>query len=270
MAAERASSGDLEVRLLGRLEVLTDGRRVSLAGARQREVLAVLVLHANEAVATERLVDAVWGDDAPLTAAKIVHNNVSHLRKLLEPDTSRAGRSAYELLVSRRSGYELRLEPERLDACRFERLVQEGRQALKGGDPEAASVRLRQALALWRGRPLADLTDAPFVEPQRVRFDDLRLAAIEDRVEADLYGGHALELVAELQGLVAEHPLRERLRAQLMLVLYLSGRQADALSLYQSTRIRPSPALQRLQRAILRQDDGLERGFALTLANETA
>jgi DNA-binding SARP family transcriptional activator len=267
----RCGSADVEVRLLGPLEVLRRGERVALAGAKQRAVLAVLVLHANEPVGTERLVDAVWGDEAPLTAAKIVHNNVSQLRKLLEPDVSRDGRNGYELLKSGRSGYELRIEPERVDTCRFERLVQEGRAALTAGDPAAASARLREALALWRGPALADLTFAPFVEPQRVHFDELRLVAIEDRVEADLLGGHTADLVAELEALVTEHPLRERLRGQLMLALYRAGRQADALSLYQSTRrllvdelgIDPSPALQRLQQAILRQDADLERGVAL-------
>jgi DNA-binding SARP family transcriptional activator len=208
-------------------------------------------------------VDAVWGDEAPLTAAKIVHNSVSQLRKLLEPDGSRA----YEVLVRHRTGYELRLEPDRLDSTRFERLVQEGTRAMAARDAVAASARLREALDLWRGPALADFAGAPFAEPQRARLDALRLAAIEDRVEADLALNRAGDLVAELEALVSEHPLRERLRGQLMLALYRTGRQADALSVYQSTRrllvdelgIDPSPALQRLQRAILRHDPELER-----------
>ncbi|HEY3182790.1 MAG TPA: BTAD domain-containing putative transcriptional regulator [Gaiellaceae bacterium] len=265
MSATRGGGG-LEVRLLGPLQVLRDGRPVLLGGARQRAVLAVLVLHANEVVGTERLVDAVWGDEAPLTAAKIVHNNVSQLRKLLEPDVASGGGGSYELLVRHRAGYELRIEPERVDALRFAHLVQEGRQALAAEDPAAASARLREALALWRGPTLAEFVDAPFADRERSRLEELRLAALEDRVDADLAGGRSAELVGELEALVALHPLRERLRTQLMLALYRAGRQAEALGVFQAARnllvdefgIDPGPALQRLQRAILLQDPALE------------
>jgi DNA-binding SARP family transcriptional activator len=257
---------ELEFRLLGPLEVLRGGRPISLGGARQRAVLAVLLLRLNETVSTESLVDAVWGDDAPLTAAKIVHNNVSQLRKLFERDAASAGRGAYELLLTHREGYELRLDPERLDVRVFERRAQEGSQALSDGDLTAASARLRDALALWRGPALAEFAAAPFAELERTRLEELRLAAIADKAEADLAGGRAAELVAELEAVVAQHPLRERLRAHLMLALYRAGRQADALRVYQETRrllvdelgIDPSPALQQLQRAILLQDPALE------------
>jgi DNA-binding SARP family transcriptional activator/class 3 adenylate cyclase len=229
-------------------------------------VLAVLLLHLNEAVETQRLVDEVWGDDAPLTAAKIVHNNVSRLRRLFERDVALAGHGPYELLLRHRGGYELRLEPEQLDALVFERRAQEGTQALTEGDPIVASAQLREALALWRGPALAEFAEAPFAEPERTRLEELRLAAIANRVEADLAAGGAAELVAELEAIIAQHPLRERLRGHLMLALYRAGREADALRVYQDTRrllvdelgIDPSPALQRLQRAILLHDPALE------------
>ena len=143
MAGRRART-DVEFRLLGPLEVVRGGERLALGGVRQRAVLVVLVLRANEVVGTERLIDAVWGDEAPLTAAKIVHNNVSQLRKLLEPDALRDGRHAYELLVRHRRGYELRIDREQVDAVRFEGLAEEGRRALTAGDPAAASARLRR------------------------------------------------------------------------------------------------------------------------------
>jgi predicted ATPase/DNA-binding SARP family transcriptional activator len=261
-----SGSRELEFRLLGPLEVLHGGQPVSLGGARQRAVLAVLLLNLNEAVETDRLVDEVWGDDAPLTAAKIVHNNVSQLRKLLERDVALAGDGSYELLQRHRGGYELRLEPEQVDALLFESRAQAGRQALTDGDPLVASAQLREALALWRGPALAEFADAPFAQHERTRLEELRLAAIADRVEADLAAGGAAELVAELEAIVAQHPLRERLREHLMLALYRAGRQADALHVYQDTRrllvdelgIQPSPALQRLQHAILIHDPALE------------
>jgi DNA-binding SARP family transcriptional activator len=261
-----SGSRELEFRLLGPLEVLQAGRPVSLGGARQRAVLAVLLLNLNEAVETERLVDEVWGDDAPLTAAKIVHNNVSQLRKLLEPDVALTGNGSYQLLQRHRGGYELSLDPERLDAVLFENRAHEGRQTLTEGAPLVASAQLREALALWRGPALAEFAEVPFAQHERARLEELRLAAIADRVEADLAAGGAGELVAELEAVVAQHPLSQRLREHLMLALYRADRQADALRVYQDTRrllvdqlgIHPSPALQRLQHAILVHDPALE------------
>ena len=216
----------------------------------------MLLLHANEPVASEQLIDELWGDEPPDTAAKIIQNNVSQLRKLLRPGVLRtSGR-----------GYLLGAEPDELDARSFERLADEGREALARGDAQTASATLREGLALWRGPALADFVYEPFAQSEITRLEERRLAAIEDRIEADLELGRHADLVGELEALVAEHPLRERLRAHLMLALYRSARQADALEVYKRTRqhlidelgIEPGPALQRLEKAVLAQDASLE------------
>lgn len=194
-----------------------------------------------------------------------MQNTVSQLRKLLETDEARRSGS-YEVLVKRPAGYELRIDPDRIDARRFERLVEEARHALREADPASAAAKLREGLELWRGPAIADAADTPFVGAASARLEELRLAALEDRIEADLATGCSADLAGELEALVAQYPLRERLRAHSMLALYRSGRQADALRLYQETRrllvdelgIEPGPALQRLQRAILAQDSSLE------------
>jgi len=248
----------MDYRILGPLEVRAGGRQVPLRGARQRQLLAVLLLHANEIVSSDRLIDELWQGDPPPTAGKIVQNSVSQLRKLLEPD----------LLVTRSPGYLLRVEPEELDADRFERMVEEARGDLAGGTASEAAVQLRDAVGLWRGPALADFSDAPFARAESARLEELRLAATEDRIEADLATGRHAELVAELEALVAQHPLRERLRAQLMVALYRSGRQAEALRVYHETRevlveelgLEPGRALQRLERAVLMHDPALELG----------
>ena len=249
----------VEFRILGPIEIW-HGRRIALHGARQRAVLADLLLHANEVVATERLIDDLWSGEPPKTALKIVHNSVSHLRKLLE--TSSRGDDGTPALVTRAGGYMLRIDPDQLDANRFQRLVEEGRDALAHGAPEVAAGKLRQALMLWRGAPLADLPDQEFAQAEIARLDDLRLTALEHRIEADLALGRHADIVGEVEALVAHHPLHESFRAYLMLALYRSGRQADALAAYQQARrhlvdelgIEPGPALQRLERAILQQD----------------
>jgi predicted ATPase/DNA-binding SARP family transcriptional activator len=246
----------MEYRILGPLEVRAGDVQVELRGVRQRELLAVLLLHPNEIVSSDRLIDELWQGDPPPTAAKIVQNSVSQLRRLLEP----------ELLVTRSPGYLLRVEPGDLDADRFERTVEQARADLAAGDAAKAAEQLREALALWRGPALVDFTDAPFARVEAARLEELRLAATEDRIEAELALGRHGDLVAELEALVAQHPLRERLRAQLMVALYRSGRQAEALRVYHETRevlveelgLEPSRALQRLERAVLAQDPSLE------------
>src|SRR5918994_3484065 len=258
----------MEYRILGPLEVRAGDGQVELRGVRQRELLAVLLLHANEIVSSDRLIDELWQGDPPPTAAKIVQNSVSQLRRLLEP----------ELLVTRSPGYLLRVEPGELDADRFERVVEQARADLAAGDAAKAAEQLREALALWRGPALVDFSDAPFARVESARLEELRLAATEDRIEAELALGRHGDLVAELEALVAQHPLRERLRAQLMVALYRSGRQAEALRVYHETRevlveelgLEPSRALQRLERAVLAQDPSLELTPVVERAPEPA
>jgi DNA-binding SARP family transcriptional activator len=248
----------MDYRILGPLEVRAGGRQVPLRGARQRELLAVLLLHANEIVSSDRLIDELWQGDPPPTAAKIVQNSVSQLRKLLEPG----------LLVTRSPGYLLRVEREELDSERFERMVEDARADLAGGTASEAAEQLRDAAELWRGPALADFSDAPFARAESARLEELRSAATEDRIEAELALGRHAQLVPELEALVAQYPLRERLRAQLMVALYRSGRQAEALRVYHETRevlveelgLEPGRALQRLERAVLLQDPALELG----------
>jgi DNA-binding SARP family transcriptional activator/DNA-binding beta-propeller fold protein YncE len=249
----------LEFRVLGPLEVRSRGAALPLGGPKQRALLALLLLHANEVVSRDRLVDGVWGESPPSTIGAVLNVYLSKLRKLLAangPDTA---------LVTQTHGYLLRIEPEQLDLHRFEQLAREGRDALAGGNAEQAAARLGEALALWRGPPLADLAYAPFAVSKIGWLDELRLSAVEDRIEADLLLGRQFELVPELTALVAEYPLRERLRAQLMVALYRTGRQSDALQAYREARcllagelgIDPGPELQGLEKAILVHDPSL-------------
>jgi predicted ATPase/DNA-binding SARP family transcriptional activator len=242
--------------ILGLLEVADDqGRELALGGPRQRAVLAILLVHANEVLSNERLIDALWGNRAPRTAAKTIQVYVSNLRKLLGDG----------LLATRGKGYVFNLQGAELDADRFAALVGEGRRELDVGDPRAAVELLRQALGLWRGQALADFSYEPFAQPEIARLEEARLVALEDRVDAELALGEDASLVGELDALVREHPWRERLHAQLMLALYRAGRQADALEAYQHTRSRlaeelglePGPALQDLQMQILEQEPSL-------------
>jgi DNA-binding SARP family transcriptional activator len=255
------TAAELEFRVLGPLEVLKGGRPVPLGGRRQRALLALLLLHANEPLSADRLITELWGDAAPETARKMVQNNVWQLRKLLEEEAA-----APQLLTTLPGGYELRLGPDQLDADRFTRLVGDARRALARGDAATAAASLREGLALWRGPALVDFVDEAFAQTPIARLQELRVEALEHRIEADLALGSTAELVGELETLVAQYPLRERLRAHLMQALYRSGRQAEALGVYQETRrllveelgLEPSPALQRLERAILVQDAALE------------
>src|SRR5215218_7153273 len=216
----------MEFRLLGSFEVCERGQPLEVGAGKQRALLALLLLRAGEVVSTDRLIDALWEEDPPASALNSVHVYVSQLRKAL-------GNSR---LTTRGHGYLLALEPEQLDLGRFERLLAEGRQLLAEGEPERAAEALRAALALWRGPALSDFESEPFARGEIARLEELHLDALEERIEADLALGRHAELVSELEGLVREHPLRERLRAQLMLALYRSGRQAEALAAYQDAR----------------------------------
>ena len=251
----------LEYRLLGPLEVVSDGRAVRLGGPRQRATLAILLLHANRVVPVERLADDLYAGRPPVTAVTQVQRQVSELRRAL----GSAG-----AIETRPPGYVLHLRDEELDLARFERMSGEAERARARNDVASAAGLLREALGLWRGAPLADLAYESFARPAVERLEELRLAALEERIDADLQLGRHAALAAELDGLVAEHPLRERLRGQQMLALYRAGRQAEALEAYRATRralvesfgIEPSAPLQALERAILTQDPSLEAAAA--------
>jgi DNA-binding SARP family transcriptional activator/WD40 repeat protein len=246
----------VDFRILGPLEVARDGEPLVLGAAQQRALLAVLVLHRAEVVPADRLVDELWGERAPAAAAKTVQVYVSQLRKALG-----AG-----VIVTQGRGYRLAAEPGQVDAARFEALCAEGRRALTGGDAAGARERLGAALGLWRGEPLADFTYERFAQGDIARLREARLAAAEDRIEAELALGADGELVGEIESLIAANPLAERLRGQLMLALYRAGRQADALAAYRQTSellreelgLEPSRPLQDLERAILGQDPALD------------
>jgi branched-chain amino acid transport system substrate-binding protein len=232
-------------------------RQRRLGGSKQRTVLAVLLLEAASVVSSDRLIEEVWGEDQPDDAATALQQHIARLRRLLQP---------HDVLRTRPRGYLLAIAPEQLDLERFERLRDEGRRLLEDGRGEEAAGLLRSALALWRGEPLADLAEEPFLREARPRLEEARLDALETRIDADLAAGRHRELVGELGELVRAHPLRERFRAQLMLALYRAGRQAEALEVFADTRrtfsaelgLEPGPQLQRLQQAILTHDAALE------------
>ncbi len=217
------------VLLLGPVEVQANGKAVSLGREKLRALLALLALNANQVVSTDRAIDALWGARPPPTASVALYGLVSALRKVLEP--------AGCVIVTRPPGYVLEVQPEQVDLGRFEELVGEGRRSLEAGDAEAAATMLAEGLALWRGPPLQDLEFMPFAQAEIGRLGELRLAALEDRIEADLARGRNGDLVAELEPLVAAYPLRERLRGQLMRALYRAGRQADALAIYRDASL---------------------------------
>jgi DNA-binding SARP family transcriptional activator len=246
----------MEFRILGPLEAWHEGGEVALGGPKPRALLALLLLHANEVVPADRLIDDLWGEDSPERAADALRVNVSRLRKALPEDA----------VATRSPGYVIRIEPDELDLHRFEQLVDDAKDLLARGLASDASERLRESLALWRGSALADFAYESFAQGAIARLEEIRLAAFELRVEADLALGRHHELISELEALVAEHPLREGLRRYLITALYRSGRQAEALEAYRDARralvdglgIEPSPALQELERAILRQDPALD------------
>jgi DNA-binding SARP family transcriptional activator/tetratricopeptide (TPR) repeat protein len=236
--------------VLGPLEARADGHELALGSGRQRAVLVFLVLHAHEIVSKERLIDALWGERRPASAGKVLQGHVSQLRRLLPPET----------IITRGSGYALRGVDT--DAAEFERLLDEARTQ----EPRDAATTLRAALELWRGPALAEVEDEAWAQTAIARLEELRLVALEERVEADLRLGEGSRLVPELEALVADHPLRERLRAQLMLALYRGGRQPEALEVYANGRrhlveelgVEPGKPLRDLQQAILRQDPLLD------------
>jgi DNA-binding SARP family transcriptional activator len=247
----------VEFRLLGSFEVLEGGRTLAVGGAKQRALLAILLLHANEPVSLDRIVDDLWGERPPATAAHTVRVYVSNLRKIVGAD---------RLLTRVPAAYLARVDVDELDVERFTGLVTEASRARGSGDFDGAADRLSRALDLWRGSALADFVFEPFAQTAIARLEELRLAAIEERTDVELERGHHAELVGDLRALVSENPLRERLCGQLMLALYRSGRQAEALEVFKDARralveglgIDPSPALQRLEKAILVQDPDLE------------
>jgi DNA-binding SARP family transcriptional activator/pimeloyl-ACP methyl ester carboxylesterase len=242
----------VEFAILGPLKISDGGRELTPGRAKQRALVAMLLLRANEVVGTDQLVEGLWGESPPATAANALHGHVSSLRKRL----------GVERIETRPAGYRLRLDAGELDLARFEGLVAEARRRI---EPERRARRLGEALELWRGEPLADLRYQAFAQPEIARLTELRVVALEDRIEADLAVGRHNDLVGELEWLVAHHPYRERLRGQLMLALYRCGRQADALRAYQQARrtlveqlgIEPGPALRELERGILAQDEEL-------------
>src|SRR6266508_1401327 len=258
------SVATLEFRLLGPLEVWREGRPLRLGGERQRALLALLLLHANEVVPRERLIEELFGGDASETGVNALQVGISRLRRLLGESRSSNGDGG--VLLTRPPGYLLRAEPEQLDVALFEQLLARGRQSLAERDAAAAAGTMREALALWRGPALADLALLEFAQPEIRRLEELRLSALMERIEADLALGRADEVVPDLEALVQANLLQERLRGQLMLALYRAGRQADALEVYRQTRellreelgLEPSKALQELEPSMLRQEAALD------------
>jgi class 3 adenylate cyclase/DNA-binding SARP family transcriptional activator len=247
----------LVFRILGPLEVAGERGAVELGGPKQRATLAILLLSANRVVSIDHLADELYAGAAPVTALKQVQRQISDLRKVLGPASP---------IETRPPGYTIRLAPEQLDLILFERLTADATEALAEGEVARAAELLHQALAFWRGPPLADLSYESFARAPIERLEEIRLAALEQRIEAELALGRHAQLVGELRHLVSEHPLREGFCSQLMLALYRSGRQAEALETYRRTRrtldadfgLEPSPALQTLERRILTQDASLE------------
>ena len=248
----------MDYRILGPLQAFDGERELSLGGSRQRSVLAFLLLRPNEALTRDVIVDALWGGSPPPTAAKVLQNCISALRKELPGSaaTLRTVGAAYALHVS----------PDEIDRDRFETWLAKGRAAFAAGEHADAADHFREALSLWRGSPLSDFGYEQFAQEEITRLEELHVAALEDRIDADLAVGRAEELVPELEALVSRHPVRERLRRQLMLALYRCGRQAEALAAYRDARqtllgelgIEPTRGLQELERAILAQDPSLE------------
>jgi len=247
----------LEFCILGPLEVWDGARQLQVPGAKQRALLAILLVHANQVVPTDRLIDELWDADSRETSTSALRVRIHELRKALGGDTA---------LLTRPPGYLIRVESDRLDLHRFEHLLDEGRRSLEAGAPGDASRLLGAALDLWRGPPLVDVAYEQFAQPVIARLEELRLVALELHIEAELALGRHAQLVGELEALVAEHPLRERLHGLRMLALYRSGRQGEALEAYRSVRaslaaglgLEPSAPLRELERAILRQDPSLD------------
>jgi DNA-binding SARP family transcriptional activator len=212
--------------ILGPVEAIADRRTISLGGSKARALLSILVLHVNETVSTDSLIEGLWGSDAPPTAPKMLQVQVSRLRRALEPD---------DFLLTRTPGYTLRAAPEQVDLGRFEAKVA-GARRIPSTEPGRAADALREALGLWRGAPLSDVAGEPFASWAIPRLEELRLAVVEERIDLDLRAGRHQQLVGELRDLVAGHPYRERFAGQLMLALYRTGRQAEALDVFRRIR----------------------------------
>ncbi len=249
----------VEYRVLGSLEVVSDGAKPDLGPPKQRALLAALILHANEIVATDRLIDLLWADRPPRTASHSIQIYVSELRKAIAPLTRD------QVIVTRSPGYRLEAEPDSIDARRFERLLDEATAALRGGDPTEGTAKLREAMALWRGPALSEFAYEEFAQSEIRRLTDLRLAGLEELAAVELGAGRTAQALSVLETAIREDPLRERLRELLMLALYRSGRHAEALRTYEAFRTKlaeemgldPSPPLRRLQERILLHDAGL-------------
>jgi DNA-binding NarL/FixJ family response regulator/DNA-binding SARP family transcriptional activator len=261
----------VEYRILGPLEVVDEGEPVPLGRLKERLVLAVLLLHANEFVSRERLIDELWGESPPPTARKAVNVYISQLRRAL-------ARNGRDPIATEDGGYRISVGADELDVLHLRRLLASARERAAAGELEAAFEPLREALALWRGPTLAGLLLESHGRDEVAQLDELRLTALMDRIECDLALGRHGEVLGELHVLVGEHPLLERLRAELMLALYRADRQAEALDAYQQARevlveelgIEPSPALQRLQKGILIQDPALELPAGIAAPNAFA
>jgi DNA-binding SARP family transcriptional activator len=264
MPGTESATCRFEFRLLGPLEVLRDGEPLKVTGERQRALLSLLLVRANEFVSTDRIVEELALSDPSGTGVNALQATVSRLRRLLDGGPPRDAGTG--VLVTERGGYTLRAGPEWIDVRRFERLASEGRRALAAGQAATAAAKLHQALNLWRGPALADVALLEFAQAEIRRLEEMRRSVVADRVEADLAVGKGAELIGELEALVRADQLQERLRGQLMLALYRAGRQADALEAYRQARkhlqeelgLEPSRALQLLERAILLQDASLE------------
>jgi YVTN family beta-propeller protein len=245
----------VEFAILGPVEVRLEGRALQLGGRKERALLTILLLHANQVVSRDQIIDALWGENPPRSVHQSLDSYVSRLRKVLGPDR----------LLRRPPGYVLKVEPGELDLDRFEHLLQAAREASAAGDAARASSALRDTLGIWRGPALADVLYEPFAAPEAERLEERRLEAIEERIDADLAAGHGADLVPELEALVRKHPFRERLLGQLMVALYRAGRQADALAALQAARHRlttelglePGPQVREFERLILTHDPAL-------------
>ncbi len=244
--------------VLGPLEVSQEGRRVAVGGGRERSLLALLLIRSGEVVSRDRLIEELWAGEPPPSASQSLDAYVSRLRRAFRD----AGAS--DVLVTRAPGYVLKAAGT--DARDFESLVADARVTLSAGDASGGVELLREALALWRGSPYAESTDEPWARAECGRLEELRLAATEDRIEAELALGRHAALVAELEVLAAQHPERERAVGQLMLALYRSGRQAEALAVYRAARramveelgLEPGRNLRQLESAVLTQDPSLD------------
>ena len=259
--AARSPGAELEFSLLGPLLVRVDGRPLELTSGKERGVLAVLLLHRGERVSRDHLLDELWGEAPPSTALHALHVHVSKLRKALGDGPGR------KLIATAADGYVLTSSPEQVDTCEFERLARAGRSAYARDCAATAAKLFAKALALWRGPALGNVRLEGLDRVEVERLEELRVSTLEDRVDADLAVGRDAELVGELARWIARYPLRERLRAQMMLALYRAGRQAEALAAYREARrtfisllgIEPSPSLRELERRILGHDPGLAR-----------